>query len=147
MPHDAASPGWLTTTQAAAYLGYRSPQAIRALIHRGALVPDGRRGAHGAWLFRRVALDAWAALRSGAPAPTGVPGQASCAALDGMWSASDSPTVARAVGASLGRNQVWATWIWLTTGAGSPSVKVAATDSQAKWTAGAAWCASARTSR
>ncbi len=51
---------WFTTAEAARYLRYKGPEGIRALVYRGNLKPDGRRGQRGRLLFRKSTLDAWA---------------------------------------------------------------------------------------
>lgn len=50
----------LTTAEAAAYLGYAGSSGIRNLVYRGELVPDGRRGKNGPYLYKVESLDAWA---------------------------------------------------------------------------------------
>lgn len=64
---------WLTTHQAAAYLGMKS-SGVRSLVARGELVPDGR-GPRGTHLFRTSTLDEFLvgrAGRSGTRYPHGV---------------------------------------------------------------------------
>ena len=46
---------WFTTSEAARYLK-RSASAVRTLIHRGQLIPDGR-GPRGTHMFRLLTLD------------------------------------------------------------------------------------------
>jgi hypothetical protein len=42
---------WLTTREAAAYLRARGPSSVRNWVTRGLLIPDGRVGTGGTWLF------------------------------------------------------------------------------------------------
>ncbi len=51
---------WLTTAQAATYLCAGAPSTVRGWVRLGRLVPDGRMGTGGSWLFRRATLDAFA---------------------------------------------------------------------------------------
>jgi hypothetical protein len=51
---------YFSASQAASYLGYKGPSAIRNAIYRGQLRPDGARPG-GAYLFRLETLDAFAA--------------------------------------------------------------------------------------
>ena len=50
---------YLTTSEAAAYLRLAGRSSINSLVRRGELIPDGRRGRRGTWLFLRKTLDAW----------------------------------------------------------------------------------------
>src|SRR4051794_15271125 len=52
---DAGASPYLTTVEAARYLRYRGPSAIRNLVYRGLLHPTGRRGR--TWLFLVSDLD------------------------------------------------------------------------------------------
>ena len=65
---NARSP-YLTTTEAAAYLRYRSASAIRNLVVAGRLRPAGRRGR--TWLFLVSELDASVASHGASVAPAG----------------------------------------------------------------------------
>ncbi len=47
---------WLTTSEAAEYIGAKTPSAIRQAVHRGEIVPDGV-GARGTLLFLQETLD------------------------------------------------------------------------------------------
>src|SRR5690625_2486521 len=60
---------YLTTEEAAAYLRYSGVSSIHEKIQSGELVPDGRRGKKGAYLFRRETLDAWLEACAGQPRP------------------------------------------------------------------------------
>ena len=49
-----------TTAEAAEYLGAAGPSTVRSWIARGELVPDGRSGRNGTYLFLRDTLDEFA---------------------------------------------------------------------------------------
>jgi len=53
---------YLTTVEAAALLGFRTPAGIRECVRRGELEPDGM-GARRCYLFHRETLDAFAKRR------------------------------------------------------------------------------------
>ena len=61
MEHDRYTDPWLTTAQAAEYVGCKGPSTIRKWMQRGLLQPDGRRGPRGSWLFRQSNLDSFLA--------------------------------------------------------------------------------------
>jgi hypothetical protein len=63
-----ASP-YLTTSEAAGYLRYRGPSAIRNLVYQGALKPVGRRGR--TWFFLTSDLDAMIRSRGAPSSPEG----------------------------------------------------------------------------
>ncbi|MCB9730203.1 MAG: helix-turn-helix domain-containing protein [Deltaproteobacteria bacterium] len=51
---------WLTTEEAAAHLRAAGSSTVRGWVARGLLVPDGRMGTGGSWLFRLHTLDRFA---------------------------------------------------------------------------------------
>ena len=54
---------FLTTSEAAAYLRFRTQGGVRQLVMRGAIKPFGR-GPNGTHMFRREELDRWMASRA-----------------------------------------------------------------------------------
>ena len=64
----------MTTTEAARYCGFKSTAAIRKAVRDGRLVPLGRRGGTGTYMWSRHALDAFLAGARGAIVPLGRPG-------------------------------------------------------------------------
>ncbi len=52
---------WMTTAEAAAYVGARNSSTVRSWVRRGLLVPDGRLGPGGTFLFKRETLDEFVA--------------------------------------------------------------------------------------
>ena len=63
------SNAWLSEQMSADYLGLIAPSSIRAAIERGDLVPDGRAGPDGEYLFRPATLDAYASRWATPKAP------------------------------------------------------------------------------
>ncbi len=67
----------LTTTEAAAYCGFKTPSAIRKAQLEGRLTPEGRRGGKGTWMWLVDELDRFLrgasvdTERSGMPRPRG----------------------------------------------------------------------------
>src|SRR5579871_3495274 len=66
--------GPMTTTQAARYCGFKTTAAIRKAYGEGRLVPLGKRGGKGTYVWSREALDAFLAGARGAIVPSGRPG-------------------------------------------------------------------------
>ena len=58
---DPTPKAWLTTQEAARYLRFAGPSAIRAAIRRGWLEPDGRNGPRASYMYRAETVDAYAA--------------------------------------------------------------------------------------
>lgn len=59
IPHAASSEGYLSAPDAAKYVGYDNVEALRKARERGLVVPVGRRGGKGPYMFRREDLDAF----------------------------------------------------------------------------------------
>ena len=70
--HTRDSP--MTTAQAARYCGFKTTAAIRKAHLEGRLVPLGRRGGSGTYMWSREALDAFLAGARDAIVPCGRPG-------------------------------------------------------------------------
>ena len=70
--HTRDSP--MTTAQAARYCGFKTTAAIRKALLEGRLVPLGRRGGTGTYMWSRQALDAFLAGARDAIVPCGRPG-------------------------------------------------------------------------
>src|SRR5450631_80316 len=66
--------GPMTTAQAARYCGFKTTAAIRKAYGEGRLVPFGKRGGKGTYVWSREALDAFLAGARGAIVPSGRPG-------------------------------------------------------------------------
>ena len=64
----------MTTSEAARYCGFKSTAAIRKALRDGRLVPLGRRGGSGTYMWSRHALDAFLAGGRGGIVPAGRPG-------------------------------------------------------------------------
>jgi len=72
LDHTGDSP--MTTAQAARYCGFKTTAAIRKALLDGRLVPLGRRGGTGTYMWSRQALDAFLAGARGGIVPLGRPG-------------------------------------------------------------------------
>ena len=66
--------GPMTTAQAARYCGFKTTAAIRKAFGEGRLVPLGKRGGKGTYIWSREALDAFLAGARGGIVPSGRPG-------------------------------------------------------------------------
>jgi hypothetical protein len=64
----------MTTAEASRYCGFKSTAAIRKALLDGRLVPLGRRGGTGTYMWSRQALDAFLAGVRGGIVPPGRPG-------------------------------------------------------------------------
>jgi hypothetical protein len=64
----------MTTTAAARYCGFKTSAAIRKAMLDGRLIPIGRRGGTGTYMWSRLSLDAFLAGERGAIVPSGRPG-------------------------------------------------------------------------
>src|SRR5579871_366130 len=64
----------MTTAQAARYCGFKTTAAIRKAYGEGRLVPLGKRGGKGTYVWSREALDTFLAGARGAIVPPGRPG-------------------------------------------------------------------------
>ena len=64
----------MTTAEAARYCGFKTTAAIRKALLDGRLVPLGRRGGKGTYMWSRQALDAFVAGARGGIVPLGRPG-------------------------------------------------------------------------
>src|ERR1035438_120328 len=51
-------PPYLTTVDATRYCGFKTTGALRKAAYEGRIVPAGRRGGSGTWMWRREDLDA-----------------------------------------------------------------------------------------
>jgi hypothetical protein len=71
---DRSSDSPMTTAQAARYCGFKTTAAIRKALLDGRLVPLGRRGGTGTYMWSRQALDAFVAGARGGIVPLGRPG-------------------------------------------------------------------------
>ena len=72
LDHTRDSP--MTTAQAARYCGFKTTAAIRKALLDGRLMPLGRRGGTGTYMWSRQALDAFLAGARGGIVPLGRPG-------------------------------------------------------------------------
>jgi hypothetical protein len=62
-------PPFMPTWLAARYCGFHTPQGLHAAFHKGKILPWGRRGGSGTYIWRRDDLDAFLRGETGLGGP------------------------------------------------------------------------------